>query len=115
MSTNLAWYRRDRGGLPEATSPARLPDHRGPQTRDDRAARGPGPAPRRIRDQPQGAEVLALRRRAAARLTRPGRCQLAARMDLAPARVRAPLPARRAAPAARREHAVLPVEPGRAP
>ena len=64
---------------------------------------------------PEGAEVLAVRRRAAARLARAGRQALAAGVDLA----RRPLlPALRpggAAPGARREHAVLPVEPRRPP
>ena len=47
-----------------------VPDHRCTQGRHDRAARGADPAPRRLHEHAQGAEVLAVRRRAPAGLAR---------------------------------------------
>ena len=63
----------------------------------------------------QGAEVLAVRRRPAAGLVRPRGRALPAGVDLARRRLLPALRAGRRRPGARREHAVLPVEPRRPP
>ena len=66
-----------------ANLPARLPDHRRTQGRHDGAACGAGRPPGRLRQQPQGAEVLAVRRRPTAGLVRPRGPTLPAGVDLA--------------------------------
>ncbi len=72
--------------MPRA-APARLPDRRRPEGRDDRGPLGPRPAPAGVRLAAEGAEVLALRRRPAAGLARARRRALAAGVDLAARRL----------------------------
>ena len=86
----------------------------GTQGRHDGAARGADPAPRDLHVQPQGAEVLDVRRRAAAALAGSRRQALPAGVGLAQGRLRAALRGGARGRRPGREHAVLPVAPRRA-
>ncbi len=132
--------RRDPGHLPDALVKALSSDlvllHHSTRERGPTVTRAPRPDflvigapkagttalhaalaqhPGRLRHLAQGAEVLALRRRPAPGLGRAGGQALAAGVDLARRPLLPALRARRRPPGARREHAVLPVEPRRPP
>ena len=101
-----------RTGVPRRTAPRLLADRRS-ESGYDGAARRARPAPRALPEQGQGAEVLPVRRLAAARVPGARRRTQQPRVDLAATALPRPVRRGHRRPERRREHAVLPLPPRR--